>query len=55
MPTLTSLMAPISLGDAEVRNRIVMSAHGTRLAADGLADPGADGLLRGAAPAAVSA
>jgi 2,4-dienoyl-CoA reductase-like NADH-dependent reductase (Old Yellow Enzyme family)/NADPH-dependent 2,4-dienoyl-CoA reductase/sulfur reductase-like enzyme len=39
MPTLTSLMAPISLGDAEVRNRIVMSAHGTRLAADGLPTP----------------
>ena len=54
MPTLTSLMAPISLGDAEVRNRIVMSAHGTRLAADGLPTPALMAYYE-AAHAAVSA
>jgi 2,4-dienoyl-CoA reductase-like NADH-dependent reductase (Old Yellow Enzyme family)/thioredoxin reductase len=39
MPSLTSLMAPIMLAGVEIRNRIVMSAHGTRLAADGLPTP----------------
>jgi 2,4-dienoyl-CoA reductase-like NADH-dependent reductase (Old Yellow Enzyme family)/thioredoxin reductase len=36
MAELAHLCAPITLRGVEIQNRIVMSAHGTRLAADGL-------------------